>query len=233
MNNLPHTNGYWANRHQINARKELWTVFAHQDHFSFFRNFVNYFIEHDDIDASLYTAPPMQLPGTINPLPRLIEATDILLIDASFLLQQLENSRGFESYWVSELLRLLAKLRCWETSTLFYATPSDVVELLTILENHKIQNLDMIMKARAFHVDFGRRPGEDPNNTLYHRFRELKSTARRTRFFLCHAHEDKPFVATLAQRLDNEGMYVCYDSWELNVGDSIVERVNQGISDCR
>lgn len=50
-----------------------------------------------------------------------------------------------------------------------------------------------------------------------------------TLLFLCHASEDKPFVDSLCSFLDSSDVPVWYDRREIRVGDSIVERVGDGL----
>lgn len=47
--------------------------------------------------------------------------------------------------------------------------------------------------------------------------------------FLCHASEDKPFVDRLAHELDQRALFAWYDKREILVGDSIVEKINDGL----
>lgn len=47
--------------------------------------------------------------------------------------------------------------------------------------------------------------------------------------FICHASEDKPFVDELAKFLDKKGTQIWYDQREIKVGQSIVERINEGL----
>jgi len=47
--------------------------------------------------------------------------------------------------------------------------------------------------------------------------------------FVCHASEDKPFVEQLVSELDRRAMYAWYDKREIVVGDSIIERINEGL----
>jgi len=47
--------------------------------------------------------------------------------------------------------------------------------------------------------------------------------------FVCHASEDEPFVEQLVSELDRRAMYAWYDKREIVVGDSIVERINEGL----
>jgi Tfp pilus assembly protein PilF len=53
-------------------------------------------------------------------------------------------------------------------------------------------------------------------------------------FFICHASEDKAqFVRGLAHALEARGAKVWYDEFELNVGDSLFQAINEGLRTCR
>jgi hypothetical protein len=47
--------------------------------------------------------------------------------------------------------------------------------------------------------------------------------------FLCHSSADKNIVEQFAKRLKLAGSYVWFDKWEIKVGDSIVEKINDGL----
>ena len=47
--------------------------------------------------------------------------------------------------------------------------------------------------------------------------------------FICHASEDKPFVRVLARDLKAYGVPVWFDEWALKVGDSLTEKIQEGI----
>lgn len=47
--------------------------------------------------------------------------------------------------------------------------------------------------------------------------------------FLCHASEDKPSVRNIASALKRIGAEVWLDEWEIKVGESIVEKINEGL----
>lgn len=49
--------------------------------------------------------------------------------------------------------------------------------------------------------------------------------------FISYSHADKSFVETLAAHLVKRNAHVWVDTWELNVGDSIVGRVQEAIQD--
>lgn len=55
------------------------------------------------------------------------------------------------------------------------------------------------------------------------------SKERREHLFLCHSSVDKPFVRMLAHDLNERGVRVWLDEWELRVGDSLRERIEQAI----
>lgn len=48
--------------------------------------------------------------------------------------------------------------------------------------------------------------------------------------FLSHSSKDKPFVSRLATDLKSRGVPVWFDQWELKVGDSLIEKIETGIS---
>jgi hypothetical protein len=60
------------------------------------------------------------------------------------------------------------------------------------------------------------------------RFGELL-TSKDPLLFICHASEDKPFVESLCAYLDERNVPVWYDRREIKVGQSIVQRINEGL----
>lgn len=49
--------------------------------------------------------------------------------------------------------------------------------------------------------------------------------------FLSHSSDDKPFVKRLAKNLDGHGIRVWIDEAELKVGDSLIDKIREGIDD--
>lgn len=47
--------------------------------------------------------------------------------------------------------------------------------------------------------------------------------------FISHSNEDKPIVRKLATDLSSYGVRTWFDEWAIQVGDSIIDRINQGI----
>lgn len=60
------------------------------------------------------------------------------------------------------------------------------------------------------------------------RFQELVETPD-LYLFLCYASEDRDFVDWLADRLDQQDVDIWYDRREIRAGDSIVERIGEGL----
>ncbi len=49
--------------------------------------------------------------------------------------------------------------------------------------------------------------------------------------FLSHNSKDKPWVKKLAERLTSDGVVVWLDEAELNIGDSLIEKISDGIQE--
>lgn len=49
--------------------------------------------------------------------------------------------------------------------------------------------------------------------------------------FISHSSQDKSFVDRLAADLEVAGLDVWYDKWEIKVSDSIVQKINEGLSE--
>lgn len=49
------------------------------------------------------------------------------------------------------------------------------------------------------------------------------------KIFISYSHRDRDFVKKLADDLKKKGISVWWDEWEINVGDSIVQRIEDGI----
>lgn len=47
--------------------------------------------------------------------------------------------------------------------------------------------------------------------------------------FISHSWNDKPFVRKLAKRLDQEGVKVWIDEAQINIGDSLIQKISEGI----
>jgi hypothetical protein len=52
----------------------------------------------------------------------------------------------------------------------------------------------------------------------------------KSKIFLCHSSKDKPFVRWLATELKKRTHEVFFDEWEIKVGDSIIEKISEGLT---
>jgi len=48
--------------------------------------------------------------------------------------------------------------------------------------------------------------------------------------FLCHRSPDKPLALKLARELEQAGHSVWYDDWEIQVGDSVIGKMDEGLT---
>src|SRR3569832_2804848 len=51
--------------------------------------------------------------------------------------------------------------------------------------------------------------------------------------FLSHSSKDKEVVRSIAERLRADGLRVWFDDWEIRVGDSIPEKIEEGLEHSR
>lgn len=58
------------------------------------------------------------------------------------------------------------------------------------------------------------------------------SRGGRPLLFLCHSTSDKPTAARLARDLMSKGVDVFYDEWEIRTGDSIRQKIDEGLAGC-
>jgi hypothetical protein len=49
--------------------------------------------------------------------------------------------------------------------------------------------------------------------------------------FLSHTSKDKPIVTKIAIDLVNRGFPVWFDTWEIDVGDSLLDKIYSGIDE--
>ena len=49
--------------------------------------------------------------------------------------------------------------------------------------------------------------------------------------FICHRHEDADQALRLATDLQNGGFSVWLDQWRINLGDSIIGKMNEGLAE--
>jgi hypothetical protein len=53
---------------------------------------------------------------------------------------------------------------------------------------------------------------------------------RKPRVFLSYAPQDREFVRKIAERIKSYGVCVWYDEWEMAMGDSLLDKIERGIS---
>ena len=54
---------------------------------------------------------------------------------------------------------------------------------------------------------------------------------KKTTVFISYSHADSEFVNDLADKLKASGVDVWIDRWKIKVGDSITQKINEGIGE--
>lgn len=54
-----------------------------------------------------------------------------------------------------------------------------------------------------------------------------------TGIFISHRKADAALAERLAERLRDEGFQVWFDEWRIDLGDSIVQKINEGLEEAR
>ena len=60
----------------------------------------------------------------------------------------------------------------------------------------------------------------------------MDDTSKRPKVFLSHSWVDNDKVRPLAEALVENGIDVRFDQWEIGPGDSLVEKINEGLAEC-
>jgi hypothetical protein len=109
------------------------------------------------------------------------------------------------------------------------------IDIATSLVRSQTQGLTAVMLRTDRFLDAIRAAGSDqrPSKALERPHRV--APAERTRdVFVSHAHEDKEIVARpLADALEARGFSVWYDEYELGLGDSLREKIDEGLANAR
>lgn len=98
-------------------------------------------------------------------------------------------------------------------------TEDIIFDLLFLGYKYPFQNIRM--PVEVFHEFIDRFRPKLRINTVH--------GGKRLKIFIAHASEDKNIVRKLANDLIDRGLLVWFDEWEIKVGDSLVEKINQGI----
>lgn len=216
--------GFFRERIPENHSKEIWTLFSHPENVSFFETLGDAFLKkYDDIEIAVIWRNPFYASISINPEQILMDRSDLFIIDTAFLFEEefflLENmasylSRRLGSYFV------------------FWSNKSHLNKFRTFInrrDEHGFFTPYELDNDRIF--EFNRDMSSCDFDRLIISVDQAVRSIRGRRIFLCHAGEDWEFTRKLAHALTAKGIPVWYDGWSLKVGDSIVEKINQGIKD--
>jgi hypothetical protein len=98
-----------------------------------------------------------------------------------------------------------------------------------LLSLHSLVLIDPLRQNILLHLC--RSPGANRVLDLLGNSSTTVSLSGYPRVFLSHSSADKPFVGRLAADLKSRGVSVWFDQWELKVGDSLTQKIEDGINE--
>jgi hypothetical protein len=212
--------------HTKGNRKETWVFFVHKQNTEFFQKMAKYFLSKWEIDISISTELPEQALFDIDVIPLIIDNSNVLIIDASLWLEKPENIYRF----------LFSSIKI-ESLFVFHHNHNEKEKILEIgvqisreISNRYNINLDF---RQAKFIEFDNRFSDQASLGTYELLEKYVKNLRQKRVFISYASEDRVSAKDIADVLKEKGLDVWYDEWELMVGDSIVERINQGIRESK
>ena len=207
--------------------KELWIIFSHERHKTFFKELGDLFLKEYDIDIVVLWQSPYYACISIPPEQMMMDQSDLFIVDTSFLLKD-------ESYLLHSIAGELSRRN---GSYLFFAPNKK--ELERVEKELLKKDRGMYHMEEAFSIDreksfiIPKWQNKKALESIFHQVLEVTTKFHKSKIFLCHASEDSKFTEKLAQMLSNKGIPVWYDEWALNVGDSIVEKISHGIKNSK
>jgi TIR domain len=97
------------------------------------------------------------------------------------------------------------------------------------IRGHDLSNLSFEISGSEQVVNLAKqRLGIDENGTDA----MTDQTSKPIKVFLSHASEDKQLARRIAEHLTENGIDTFFDEWEIRPGDSIRQRIDQGLDEC-
>lgn len=97
-----------------------------------------------------------------------------------------------------------------------------------LVSMHSLDVVDPLRQSVLLHL--ARSAGANRVLDLLNDSNESVSMTKRPQVFLSHSSLDKVFVGQLAADLKSNKIPVWFDQWELKVGDSLIEKIEDGIN---
>jgi len=100
---------------------------------------------------------------------------------------------------------------------------------VVVVRGHNLSNLSFEISGSDSVVNLAKeRLGIDTNEDGA----MSESQCRPIKAFLSHASEDRLFAKQIAEHLVANGIDTFFDQWEMRPGDSIRQKIDQGLEDC-
>lgn len=101
-------------------------------------------------------------------------------------------------------------------------------------EEGKYSYSPLTVENNRVYLHIGLNFSDAPNTKIHEAFVPIVRLMNRLvdpthKLFICHASEDKPKARSIARSLRSLGSDVWLDEWEIRVGDSIVQKINEAL----
>lgn len=217
-------------RRSIDENKAVWVVFSHERNGKFFRLLGENYLElFSDLEIAVLWRTPFYACISIPPEQILLDRSDLVFLDAAFLIEVEDVNRG-------PLLAHSSRL-----GFLFYEDPSQLRRISQLLADDRNRwgkekaapTLWDYYPDRERILQFDPTDAEKEVGRITGILAPMIEDLYQSKLFLCHASEDWQEAESIARSLGQRGIPVWYDRWSMRVGDSIADKIGQGIGDCR
>lgn len=171
-----------------------------------------------DVDINIINSVPRNCLASISTTTILLRESTLCIFDGQFLIEEF-NKWDFIDDFGPKLLN--------QNGTYIILCNNEnevkIIEEKLLICTNKMFEID---RDRVFiNEKYTSIPINDIADII---IRSLKKHFK-TKVFLSHASEDTEFSERLANKLSTKGIPVWFDRWSLKVGDSIVEKINEGL----
>jgi hypothetical protein len=214
----------------IEKQKAIWVFLSHERNGKFFQEIGEYYLkQYSDLEIVVLWRTPFYACITIPPEEILLDRSDLVFLDAAFLIE------------VEQLNREALLSHCSRMGFLFYESTEQFEKICQLLKEDRYHSEKKSKEPSVFDYydnkenlfQFDCNNFEKDALKIIDKLAPAVKNIYKSKIFICHASEDWQIADSIANSLRERGFAIWYDRWSLRVGDSIIDKINQGIGHCR